>query len=296
MLSADQLHAIMPALKPEKAAALLPFVQAALTEFSIEAPARCAAFLAQVAHESGQFRFMEELWGPTPQQLRYEPVTDLSVKLGNTEVGDGKRFKGRGPIQITGRGNYQTYGGLIGIDLVGNPPRAAAPEVGFRTAGLFWRKNGLNELADRVTDDAFKTITKRINGGLNGLAERQAFYAVAKSVLGVATPAAPTGVSRGRGAAPQAGGDSASAPFLRGAEVIRQSRDDDRREPTAKKPARKQKRKTSARKSAKKRTAPRRSASSRKAAPARTRARSKKKSTRTRARQKKSTKRAGAKR
>jgi predicted chitinase len=79
-------------------AELLPFLSDAMAEFGIEAPARAAAFLAQLAHESGQFRFMEELWGPTEAQRRYEPVTSLSKTLGNTEAGDGKRFKGRGPI------------------------------------------------------------------------------------------------------------------------------------------------------------------------------------------------------
>jgi putative chitinase len=264
MLSIDQLRAIMPALKPDRAAALLPFLQGALAEFGIDAPARSAAFLAQVAHESGQFRFMEELWGPTSQQLRYEPVTDLSTALGNTDVGDGKRFKGRGPIQITGRANYRTYGDLLSLDLVADPPRAAAPEVGFRTAGLYWKKNGLNELADRVTDDAFKLITKRINGGLNGLAERRAFYSVAKSVLGV-TVAAPSGVSRGRGPTPS-GASAEERPFARGAEAIGRFREDEgRTRPAAKKGAPKRKKKAPARAAGKKRPAARRAAAPRKA-------------------------------
>ena len=102
MLSLEQLHAIMPALPAAKGQAFLPFFQAAIAEFAIETPARSAAFLAQVAHESGQFRFMEEIWGPTPAQQRYEPPSSLATTLGNTEAGDGRRFKGRGPIQITG--------------------------------------------------------------------------------------------------------------------------------------------------------------------------------------------------
>src|SRR6187402_246797 len=93
MLTAEHLQTIMPGVPRQKRDALLPFLQAALTEFNIEAPARAAAFLAQLAHESGQFRFMEELWGPTPAQRRYEPVTTLAANLGNTEAGDGKRFK-----------------------------------------------------------------------------------------------------------------------------------------------------------------------------------------------------------
>jgi len=185
MLTAEHLQTIMPAVPRQKRDALLPFLQAALTEFNIQAPARAAAFLAQLAHESGQFRFMEEIWGPTPAQRRYEPVSTLAANLGNTEAGDGKRFKGRGPIQITGRANYRRFGDLLATDLVADPARAALPELAFRIAGLFWSKKGLNELADRATHDAFREITRRINGGFNGLEDRQKFYTAACAVLGV---------------------------------------------------------------------------------------------------------------
>jgi predicted chitinase len=188
-----------------------------MTEFAIEAPARAAAFLAQLAHESGQLRFMEEIWGPTDAQRRYEPVTTLATKLGNTEPGDGKRFKGRGPIQITGRANYRRFGDFLGLDLVADPPKAALPDVAFRIAGMFWLKKGLNELADLATAASFKEITRRINGGFNGLADRERFYARARTVLGVrASP--PT--ARGRGTA-----ERSSMPpepdFERGAEAVR---------------------------------------------------------------------------
>jgi putative chitinase len=196
MLTSEQLQSIMPRLSATKNSELLPFLTSAMAEFAIEAPARAAAFLAQLAHESGQFRFMEEIWGPTDAQRRYEPVTTLSQRLGNVETGDGKRFKGRGPIQLTGRANYQRFGDLLDVDLVAEPPRAAMPDVAFRVAGLFWSKNGLNELADLSTADAFKQITRRINGGTNGLAERQAFYAVARTVLGVAEAPSPRGSER----------------------------------------------------------------------------------------------------
>src|SRR5262245_25985719 len=188
MLTSEQLQSIMPRLPAAKNSELLPFLTAAMTEFAIEAPARAAAFLAQLAHESGQFRFMEEIWGPTDAQRRYEPVSNLSQNLGNTDAGDGKRFKGRGPIQLTGRANYKRFGDLLNVDLIANPPQAATPQVAFRVAGLYWSKKGLNELADMATDDAFREITRRINGGTNGLADRQAFYAVARNVLGVALP------------------------------------------------------------------------------------------------------------
>jgi len=188
MLTTEQLQSIMPGLPAKKNSELLPFLQAAMTEFAIEVPARAAAFLAQLAHESGQFRFMEEIWGPTAAQRRYEPKSTLAASLGNTEAGDGKRFKGRGPIQVTGRSNYRRFGDLLGVPLVADPARAAAPDIAFRIAGLYWSKRGLNELADRATPDAFREITRRINGGFNGLEDRQKFYASACTVLGVTPP------------------------------------------------------------------------------------------------------------
>ena len=188
MLTNEQLQAIMPQTPAARRATLFPFLAAAISEFGIDRPARTAAFLAQLAHESAQFKFMEEIWGPTAAQRRYEPQSTLASDLGNTDAGDGRRFKGRGPIQITGRANYRRFGDLLGLDLVTIPDQAASPEVAFRIAGLYWSKKGLNELADRVTAEAFREITRRINGGFNGLAEREGFYESAKAVLGVVAP------------------------------------------------------------------------------------------------------------
>ena len=249
MLTAEQLQSIMPAVPAKRRDALLPFLQAGMTEFAIEAPARIAAFLAQLAHESGQFRFMEEIWGPTPAQRRYEPVSTLATNLGNSEVGDGKRFKGRGPIQITGRANYRRFGDLLGTDLVADPARAALPELAFRIAGLFWSKKGLNELADRATPDAFREITRRINGGFNGLEDRQKFYAVARRVLGVVEGPVTRGTERD---VPDAADEPA---FERGQEAIR--RQMPRRRKTKKKPAAR-KAKTKPRAKSRKKTRPKR--------------------------------------
>ena len=214
MLTTEQLQTIMPGLPAARRAQFFPFLTAAIAEFGIDAPTRTAAFLAQLAHESGQFKFMEEIWGPTPAQRRYEPTTTLSTTLGNTEVGDGRRFKGRGPIQITGRANYRRFGDLLGLSLVDHPDSAALPEVAFRVAGLFWSKKGLNELADRVTPEAFREITRRINGGFNGLPERERFYEAAKSALGVTGPV----VTRGRA---RVEADASEPAFERGVEAIR---------------------------------------------------------------------------
>lgn len=103
MLTVDQLKEIMPrmAKNPKTCAALFPHLVAAMDEAQINTPLRIAAFLAQVAHESYEFKYMTEIWGPTDAQKRYEPPSTLATKLGNTQPGDGKRYMGRGPIQLT---------------------------------------------------------------------------------------------------------------------------------------------------------------------------------------------------
>jgi putative chitinase len=182
MITDSQLQRIMPNLPFAKRSIYLPLLNRVMTIFRINNPLRAAAFLAQIAHESGELRFLEEIWGPTAAQRRYEPPSDLATRLGNTEPGDGERYKGRGAIQLTGRANYRKYGDLLGVDLESNPPLAASPQIAISTAGAYWQINGLNQLAD-VGD--FETITRRINGGLNGYNDRLRYYERAGSVLGV---------------------------------------------------------------------------------------------------------------
>ncbi|WP_375769047.1 LysM peptidoglycan-binding domain-containing protein [Archangium gephyra] len=171
-VSLAQLKKIMPNLSQAKAEQYLPHLNKAMAEAGINTPKRQAAFLAQLAHESGEFRYMEEI----ASGAAYEGRKDL----GNTQPGDGVRFKGRGPIQLTGRANYRAAGKALGIDLENNPKRAADPDVGFRTAAWFWNTRNLNSYADSGN---FKEITRRINGGYNGLADRQKYYARALDVL-----------------------------------------------------------------------------------------------------------------
>ena len=216
MLTDAQLQQIMPNLASARRGLYLPHLDAAMTAYAIDTPLRTAAFVAQLAHESGEFRWMEEIWGPTDPQRRYEPPGTLAARLGNTEAGDGKRFKGRGPIQITGRFNYAKYGALLGVDLVARPELAAAPETAFATAGLYWQSNGLNELADA---DDFVKITRRINGGTNGLEDRQKYHALALRVLATGFVASPAL----RGATARAGA-VVGEPLLRGHEAIRRIR------------------------------------------------------------------------
>ncbi|VVE00855.1 hypothetical protein PIN31115_02095 [Pandoraea iniqua] len=151
-------------------------ISASIALYSIDTPPRIAAFLAQVGHESGGFVFTKEIWGPTPAQARYEGRADL----GNTQPGDGKRYLGRGLIQITGRNNYQRLSDALGIDFVSAPELLEIPSYAAQSAAWFWNDKGLNQYAD-VGD--FVTLTRRINGGTNGLEDREARWELAKGAL-----------------------------------------------------------------------------------------------------------------
>ncbi len=133
---------------------------------------RLAHFMGQCAHESGGFRYMEEI----ASGAAYEGRRDL----GNTVAGDGKRYKGRGPIQLTGRANYRAFGREVGIDFEAHPEMVAFPSVGLMAAVRYWNSRGLNAFADA---DDLLTITKRINGGTNGLDDRKVQTAKAKGLI-----------------------------------------------------------------------------------------------------------------
>lgn len=166
-----ELHAIMP-LAGRRAAAFLAPLNAAMAEFDIGTPARRASFLSQVGHESGQLLYVREL----ASGAAYEGRADL----GNTQPGDGRRYRGRGLIQITGRANYAACGAALGLDLIARPELLEQPVNACRSAGWFWKTHGLNELAD--AGDQVK-VCRRVNGGTNGLADRLALFDVAQRVL-----------------------------------------------------------------------------------------------------------------
>ena len=171
-INEKQLKAIMPGCKhPE----YLKHINAAMNEGHINTCPRQAAFLAQIAHESGQLMYMEEL----ASGAAYEGRKDL----GNTQQGDGRRFKGHGPIQLTGRANYRAAGKALGLDLVNKPETVKTPQVGFRTTVWFWTKHKLNALADKNTLMSFKSFTRKINGGRNGQTDREKYWARAKKAL-----------------------------------------------------------------------------------------------------------------
>jgi predicted chitinase len=174
-LGLDTLLAIMPALPRELGAAYLPWLNRAMWEFGITTPRRKACFLAQLAHESGELRYFEEHASGEAYEGRCED-------LGNCAAGDGTRYKGRGPIQLTGRKNYRQAGAALGLDLEAEPELAGRREVGFRIAGWFFQVSGLNELAER---DQFSEITRRINGGLLNEQQREMYWARARAALGL---------------------------------------------------------------------------------------------------------------
>lgn len=171
LLTANQLKHILP-LAGTRADTFCAPLNAAMAEFGISTPARQAAFIAQVAHESGQLRYVREL----ASGAAYEGRADL----GNTQPGDGVRFKGRGLLQLTGRANYRACGAALNLDLTSHPELLEQPVPACRSAGWFWKTRGLNELAD--AGDQVR-ITRRINGGTNGLAERLAYFDIARKVI-----------------------------------------------------------------------------------------------------------------
>lgn len=168
-------------------------IERACDMFDINTPARKRAFLAQIAHESAGFTKLEEDLGYGPAGLlrtfprRFTPEEAVEYahdheRIANRVYGgrmgngpqDGYRYRGRGLIQLTGRANYRRAGAALNLPLEDDPDLLLDPQVAAEVAAWFWADNGCNELAD---DGKFEAITRRINGGLNGLDDRLAWYA-----------------------------------------------------------------------------------------------------------------------
>jgi putative chitinase len=165
------------------AQSVLLALEVAGARFGLSQPHRLAQFLAQIMHESGEFRFDREVWGPTPAQKRYEGRKDL----GNTQPGDGAKFKGHTAMQITGRANTKAFRDWCRKNVDAScPDFLQQPEL-MNTdpwEGLgpiwYWDTRGLNRLADQGD---VENITERINGGLNGYADRVTLLGRASLVL-----------------------------------------------------------------------------------------------------------------
>lgn len=172
-MTADELKRAMP-YASSRAELYAPLLTAAMVEFGIDTPKRRAAFLSQVAHESGSLRYVLEI----ADGRAYEGRKDL----GNVQQGDGLRYKGRGLIQITGRANYAECGRALGLDLIAAPELLEKPVNACRSAAWFWKSRGLNALADA---DKYGSLTKAINGGFNGLDDRISSWLHARKALGL---------------------------------------------------------------------------------------------------------------
>jgi putative chitinase len=145
---------------------------ATLESYDITSRLRIAHFLGQTCEESAGYRTTEEF----ASGKEYEGRTDL----GNTQKGDGPRYKGRGLLQLTGRANYADYGKALGVDLVNNPTLAAQPALSLKIACEYWKRHNINADCDR---DDVQAVTRKVNGGLNGLTDRIAFTQKAKAAV-----------------------------------------------------------------------------------------------------------------
>lgn len=181
LITAQQLLQILPSAG-KQAGVFASALNLAMDRYQINTTLRMAAFIAQVGHESGQFRYVRELGGD--QYLSKYDTGTLAKRLGNTPEadGDGQKYRGRGLIQITGHTNYLACSkALFGDDrLLRTPELLEQAEWACKSAAWYWNSRDINTPADAGD---FKTVTRRINGGLNGLAERLEFYKRAKKVL-----------------------------------------------------------------------------------------------------------------
>lgn len=180
-ITIQQLQQLFPSAG-RQAGVFVPALNAAMGKYAIITRLRIAAFLAQVGHESGQLQFVREL-GNNAYLAKYD-TGRLAQRLGNTPEadGDGQKYRGRGLIQVTGRTNYEACSEALFGDarLLATPELLEHPVYASMSAGWYWYREGLNSLADK---GEFLAITKRINGGTNGLEDREALYKRALGVL-----------------------------------------------------------------------------------------------------------------
>lgn len=206
IFTGDSLKQIMPNAKVEDINHYLDALNSEMLAYAINTSLRAAHFIAQVAHESGSFKFSSENLNYSAKALRavfgkYFPTDELAEEYarkpekianrvyanrmnnGNEESGDGWKYRGRGLIQLTGKENYTKCGDVLKIDLVNKPDLLAQDaNVAVAAACWFWDSRKLNAYADQ---DDIRSVTRRINGGYNGLEDREQYLQRAKSVLGI---------------------------------------------------------------------------------------------------------------
>lgn len=192
MLNATQLAASTEATL-DRALRFVHHLNAAMAAYAIDTPKRQAAFLAQIGTETLGLRYISEIWGPTPAQQRYE----MRVDLGNTEPGDGFRFRGHGLIQTTGRFNHATVRDRLRVrlgirvpDFEAFPEKLCDPEWASYSAADYWDMKRINVYADRDDFDGVSDLVNRGSktareGDSNGWADRKRRWGVAKKALGI---------------------------------------------------------------------------------------------------------------
>lgn len=172
-MTKEQLRRIATAAGHAAITLYAPLLERYMTKYGVCGRLRESAFIATIIHESGSFRYTREI----ASGAAYEGRKDL----GNIYKGDGVKFRGRGLIQLTGRSNYERASKALGIDFVSNPQLLEQPEWAVKSACWWWASKGLNEIAD---EGDFRRVTRRVNGGYNGLADRLNFYNLALKILG----------------------------------------------------------------------------------------------------------------
>jgi putative chitinase len=179
-VTVDQLQRILPHASKANIDKYIGYLNEAMERYDIDTPLLQAHFLAQVGHESASLSACEEYASGDAYEWRW-------WGLNNTRPGDGRRFKGRGLIQLTGRLNYSLYGAYVGMDLTANPQLLATdPRLACDVAAWFWRRGKtveLNTLATKADADTVKALTRQINGGYNGLDQRIEYFFNGKRVL-----------------------------------------------------------------------------------------------------------------
>jgi len=186
-MTTEQLKEIVPLISQSNLLLFTEPLNNAFSKYEINTKERQSCFIAQIAHESGSFRYVKEL----ASGQAYEGREDL----GNTQPGDGAKFKGRGLIQVTGRNNYKACSIYLFNDkrLLDNPEILELPESAVNSACWYWNSRNLNEICDQDDNwihnwhnkdySKFEWITVKINGGLNGYQDRLTFYLKAKEIL-----------------------------------------------------------------------------------------------------------------
>lgn len=172
MITKEMLRKLAPTAKEEIISHLATHLDAQLAAYDIGSYLRVCHFLAQAAHESAGFRTLEEF----ASGAAYEGRKDL----GNNRPGDGKRYKGRGIFQLTGRANYRVMGAKLGVDLEGKPELASDPMISIKTACEYWNSRKLSIYADL---DDVRTVTRLINGGYNGFDDRKHYLQRVKTII-----------------------------------------------------------------------------------------------------------------